>query len=793
MKSDSPFLDVKSFVMEEDGREEPETTTAPENTPFLSLYESHETGELIDPETEEYVAFLNELYDEEFDEALSGLVSEASAIFETQFMHEREDPQTAGYQGERLLNQHFAPLIAEAEAMFEALAAEFSQHDPKNLTDNEIESIVDRYTPSAEFTPTFENFWGKLKKAVKNVAKKAVTLAKKGVSLATKLGLGPILNKLKALVKPLLKRVIQTAIGKLPPYLQPAAKKLAQRLPYLKEFEESYEGIPDYPKTYEIAEIQYEFNQEIANVLFARSEVEMEMEVAKVQSEPQAPDTYPVAELDLARDQFVENLTKLKEGEDPSPHVENFVPAILPALRVGIRLVGRKRVVNFLAQFLGRLIQKFVGPQYAPALSQAIVDAGLRLLQLETTPEEESRAAASAVAATVEETVRRVAAAPDYILDSQELLEGFALEAFEQAAAANLPSVLSEETYQKRPELTVARKHRGVWIMMPRTRGKMKRYKKYSRRIPIKLVPHKVSEIETFEDLPLNEFLEEQHGVAPGEEVEAFVHLFEAVPGTNLSDISRQEENIPSMGEHGYEQLHPLTKNAAGLLLGETEFGRDTESESLINPQNTVAGQRYYYLEISGKRLLTVPSQSGRAEIRRRTKARLILDFPGNEIRFYLFLSEIRAQEITVKLRQHAHIGMVATRLRQFVERGLRSALIKRSFKRLKIIHETVTPDQWLSALRRLPSLVPRLLAGKLQEWILKGLFDHLKQRPEEFIKAAEDTSDGVTMTVTLRNPPGLPQLRQALKGKGIPLSRLNLTDGMPTVKIDIKPGYTYE
>jgi hypothetical protein len=63
------------------------------------------------------------------------------------------------------------------------------------------------------------------------VAGTAVDLAKKGISAAAKAGLGPILDKLKALVKPLLQRVIQTAIGKLPAQLQPHARKLAERLP----------------------------------------------------------------------------------------------------------------------------------------------------------------------------------------------------------------------------------------------------------------------------------------------------------------------------------------------------------------------------------------------------------------------------------------------------------------------------------------------------------------------------------------------------------------------------------
>jgi hypothetical protein len=68
-----------------------------------------------------------------------------------------------------------------------------------------------------------------------------------------------------------------------------------------------------------------------------------------------------------------------------------------------------------------------------------------------------------------------------------------------------------------------------------------------------------------------------------------------------------------------------------------------------------------------------------------------------------------------------------------------------------------------------------------------------LKQRTEEYIKAAEDTADGVTLVITLENPPGFPQLRQALKGQGLSLTSLKMWDGTPPVQIKITPGYTRE
>ena len=219
--------------------------------------------------------------------------------------------------------------------MLGSLATELSQRDSNSLSEYEIDEVIDRYKPSIELTPNFENFLGKLKNAFKKVAGKAVDLAKKGITAVAKLGLGPILNKLKALIKPLLKRVIQTAIGKLPAQLQPIAKKLAERLPFLKEFEEGNYPVSENTEFSEISQIQYEFDQHLANVLFAHTEVEQDLEVSQVLTEQQVPEIYPLAELDSARGRFVENLQHLKEGEDATPKVEEFYPGNSSGLKGG--------------------------------------------------------------------------------------------------------------------------------------------------------------------------------------------------------------------------------------------------------------------------------------------------------------------------------------------------------------------------------------------------------------------------------------------------------------------------
>ncbi len=187
-----------------------------------------------------------------------------------------------------------------------------------------------------------------------------------------------------------------------------------------------------------------------------------------------------------------------------------------------------------------------------------------------------------------------------------------------------------------------------------------------------------------------------------------------------LSEIIRGEEVIAKgNGEEGHHQLHPLTRDAAALLLDQPELGRDAGPGETGDPTAPQVGQRFYYLEIPGKRPLMVVTPGGRAHVRRRSRSRIIFHFPKNEIIARLFLSEIRAQQIAVKLRQHAHMGTVAERLRRFIDRG----------------------------------------------------------------------ADGVTLVITLENPPGFRQLGEALKGKGISLATLKLPEGEPTVKLRVYPG----
>ena len=79
--------------------------------------------------------------------------------------------------------------------------------------DREMDLFAERLRAPTALEPEFQDFLGKL---VKKIGKGVKSVAKMAVKGITTLGLGPILNRIKALVRPLLNQVLQKAIGRLP-------------------------------------------------------------------------------------------------------------------------------------------------------------------------------------------------------------------------------------------------------------------------------------------------------------------------------------------------------------------------------------------------------------------------------------------------------------------------------------------------------------------------------------------------------------------------------------------------
>jgi hypothetical protein len=786
------FINISSYVAEESPPAQQPTFLAgppPGASPFLSVYESEEPGdeaEDMDASADEYATFLSELYDEEFDEAVFELVNEAAALYDEHLTTSSMTTRTL--DPERFLDTHFEPLVRELERSFDSLRQQFETTSLAGLTEGEIDTIFERYNPAVELSPGFENFFGKIGDALKKVAKKGVDLAKKGAALAA----GPLFAQLKALVKPLINRVLRFAIDKIPAPLRPIARRLARRMDLIKKEVEGTDDYADDPEG-DISNVQYEFNEQLTELLFAGDDVQRELEVTQVAAESRETYTRPLAELDEARDRFIDELSRLKDGEDPTPIVENFIPVLMPIVTKVVKTLGlRKQLVNFLSPLVAKLISRFVGKKNGEKLSRAMVDAGLGLLNLEVTQQDMQRAANAAIASTVEDTVRRVAAFPDYVLDDQELLETFAVEAFEQAAAANMPPVLTEATYRKRPDLRESSLGPGTWVMHP-LRGRP-RYKKFCRVLRTRVTPHKARNVESFEGTSLAEFLEDQFGMEPGDDFEADVHLYESIPGTMLPEIARLETNTPGLGtygEAGYGQMHPLTPDAAATLLGEPGLGRDIESEQTPNRMRIRPGQRFYYLNIPGKKPVLRRDRHRRVRLQRPGGLKVVLDFPKRQIRVGLHVSEKKSQGLMVKLRQKGHASGVLGILRNLLDGGLLTALKRGGRGRLKIIHETVAPEEAFGgALKRIPSMILKRVQSLLREWLLKGLMEFLKKQAPRFVAAAEAPEDGVTVIATISNPPGLDVLRRVLKGRIPSLKSLRMSGGAADVRIDVLPGY---
>jgi hypothetical protein len=792
--AETPFLQTLTAAPEE-------VEAAEGQIPVSQWYEAEApfrdeggTVEGYGPEAEEFVQFLAELRDEEFDEAIQGLVNEASELYQEQFAGEDGAPHSA--EAESLLEAHFDPLIGEAEVLLERMAQDVERHDLTPMSEGEMDTLLNRYefsrdqlSPNSELF--MENFLSKLKKAVKG----AVKLAKKGISIVGTLGPGLLLRRLMPIVRPLLKRVLKVALNKLPPTVRPAAQQLAKRFLGTAADEQPPAQTPEEdkkePATPDPAQVQVELDAEIANLLFAGTEMEQELAIAEYAAEAERQATDPVGELDLARAEFIAGIGQLENGKDPTPLLENFIPvAIQPLAKMAIKLIGRPKVVRFLARLLAKLIGRFVGKEQAMPLSQAVVEAGLPLLGLEAAPEARDNLAGSALAATVEETVRRVAALPEDILENEALLEGAALEAFEGAAAACLPSALLK------PRLRETTGLNGAWVFWPAT-ARRYRVKKYTVRPEIRISPQIARAVVTYGGVPLARVFRDRLGLPPDQSINARLHLYEAMPGTDIAQIAKSERDVPGLGvsaEAARSQFHPLTPEAATALLQEPELGREVSSEYLASPDPPAVGERLYYLEIAGARPQVMPAEPGRpSAVRRASEVNLTLDFPRNRIRVSIFLSEAASQEIATMLRQRAPVGAVQSRLKAEYGRDLNAALSGKVNRHVKLVHEAVLPDQFFglgTAIQRVHPRRLQRLRKRLQWWLRQRLAEYFQQQTQKFTVKTEEPVDGTTVVVEFTGQTGLSSLRRAVGGEAMKPTGDGSPKGMPETSIEVVAGF---
>jgi hypothetical protein len=712
-------------------------------SPFVSEHGVDGSGTVRTPQAEAFAELLEQLRDEEFEHALGRLADEASAVAGGR-MSEGESPADTRERQERMAGAYLDRVASSAEAMLERMADATERTNLAGMSSEALDEYFDQFAPAGEGeTMGSEQFFLKklFKKAV-SAAKGAIDLAKKGVSaIGSVLPYGFILRQLKRLVHPLLRRVLRFAIDRLPVALRPLARNLAARLFGTTEAES--EETTGEAAAFDVREIAAEFDTMAAGSVVGGEAFDRQIAL-ETQLEDREADRDPIRELDRARAALIDKLSALGEGEDPRPAVEQFVPAVLAALRIGIRLLGRPKVVGFLAGQLAGFIQPHIGADNARTLSNALVDAGLRLVQLEGEGEDPARTAAETVATTLEDTVTRLAnELPAEAWENETMLESYARDAFEKAASAHFP----DDTIKS--ELHEANEVKGFWMRRPR-----RYYKKYSRVPSIVLTPQIARAVPSFRGIPLAMILRDRFGITGP--VRVNVHLYEAVPGTTVGVIARGESESAAEGEALMDEgfIHPLTEEAAGLLLREPGLGRPVDEAFLESPYRLGVGQRLFRIQIADR--------SAASRLTRSRRLRITLDLRRGEVRIRLYLSEAVAQEIAQALRRKAPAAVVLNLLRRTFEPQV--AAHSEAPDTVRIVSESLSEESE-SVTRRVRRRLGRKLRRLIHHSLVRALAGELDRRYHEFAaafdNAANNPADGVTVRVVLRGVPWMGLIRR--------------------------------
>lgn len=729
-----------------------------------------------------------EFRDESFDEAVANLADETEEVVMGRFSSEALGNEN---QRERLAETHLAPIAFEAEQYLSNLQKGLAGQDLQSLNSEQLSEVLDRFDPeTASLSLGGEQFIGGLIRKAKSV----VNFVKKAAGTVGKaLGglLGPVLEKLKKFVKPLLKRVLSFAIGKLPTPIQPAAKMLADRIFGSESENFENEGPASPTNLSDIEALTESFDESLASAVTGAFEGQFESETMESNEAYESNEAgRELLQLAEARQTLIDKIANAKDNENLEPAFEQFLPAILGALRLGINLVGRPKVVGFLAKYLAQLISRFVGPSMAGPLSNAIVDVGMRLITLEAEQGEHGaypsqNIAPTALASVVEEATRLFAENEAYVLENQELMQLAAAEAFGEAIATHFPQQFVRSDLQQSPSLGgtfVVRKPRSV-----------RRYSKYNRLPEIEITPQIANAVPIFGGGRLGASLRAAGVSFP---FRARLHIYQASAGTSLSSIMRNDQkHMTQAGKFLMsENIQPLTTQAAALLLREPQIGIDVPGRYLKSPRRVAVGQRFYVLEPMGQsaRGLTSSGIGARDAKVRMTPSQtwISLNLKKASIKVSFYFSEVEAQEIAATIRQAR--GPAA--LLQAVSNALKSMHIT-PMRQLYGKFEVQELEQFdATSIRKfMPSSLVSMLRKKLASWMMPAVADWAKNSAEAFVRAAGHPAVGVTLQVQLSNIPGLGQMA---RGSGIlPLSpaaviaRAALWKSKPSVSIIIVSG----
>src|SRR5713226_1765490 len=162
--AETPFVDPRIHEQEEPLHESLLDETLAENwefvTPFLpgESTEARET-EAVAPEVAEFSEITAELKDTLFREALEQLADKALEAHSEQPGGDYGAREIRDQAAEYLLNQHFEPLAAQAEALLDRFFERVEGYEAESLTDTEIDRISTEVLPTGTpMSPASEQF-----------------------------------------------------------------------------------------------------------------------------------------------------------------------------------------------------------------------------------------------------------------------------------------------------------------------------------------------------------------------------------------------------------------------------------------------------------------------------------------------------------------------------------------------------------------------------------------------------------------------------------------------------------
>ena len=724
-----------------------------------------------------------ELRDEAFDEAVAFLAEETEQAVADRFT---DESPAHGAERERYADSQLSGIRFEAQQYLESLEAGLTGQDLESLSEQQLDEVLDRFDPqTGELTPAGEEFIGaivrKAKKAVKFVANTVKTV---GATVGKVAGavLGPVLQKLRGLINPLLKRVLSIAIGRLPAPLQPAARTLAARFTSEASDSESlyYEGAVSPTNLSDVQTLSESFDAALAEAMTGESVGQFAGESYE-DNEQDAGGGRELERLAEARGVLIDQLRNAGDEEDMAPAIEQFAPALLAALRMGINLVGRPKVVRFLAGYLGQLIKRWVGPKLSAPLSSAIVDTGMRLIALEAeNGNGEARldeAAPLALASVVEDTVRRLAENEDYIYENEDLMQLAAADAFGEAVASHFPQGLVKQRLRQAPSLGgtfVARRARSV-----------RPYRKYNRMPEVELTAQLADALPTFGGTTVGAVLRAAGATFP---LRARLHIYQSTTGTTLPRmIGVDRANAGGRARAASSQVHPLTPQAAGLLLREPKLGVAVAPEFLRSRQRIAVGQRFYLIEPVGAVGALALSGVARAADARLMPSRAwtVVNLRRSKITVGLYLSETDAQGVAEGIRQ-GRGGIALLQALTTLYRTASQPSPAAPHGHVRIVREDSEDHEELApAAPALPPAIAASLRARLDAWVLPALANWTRNNGEAFARAAAHPDAGVTVRVRLTGVQGLDALAQA----ATPAAATAALRGTPSIDISVTSG----